>query len=155
MVMSKRKIQQSHHWYRDSRRAVKRAYGEDWKVFCGLLAATSPNCTVKANLTLARKAYSWWKQTGCVPKHGFMRAHWLNIHRVIQGKTRLGGRKVNSFYQNLLGNENPVTVDIWMMRMAGYILHEGSPRGYEYDDIEDRVKGEADSMGITPAGYLK
>ena len=43
-------------WYTLSRHAIQRHYPKDWRKFAGYLAATSVNATVKANLTLAKKA---------------------------------------------------------------------------------------------------
>ena len=136
------------NWYQDSREAVKVLYGKDWKLFCGLLAATSPNASVKANVTLARKAFMQIKDTGTITREGYIRTHYMSILAVLKHK-RPNGRKCHDLYQNLIGNEQFVPVDIWMVRYAG--LDKKSPSKFDYDYIEDRVREEAEDMGITPA----
>lgn len=136
-------------WYDDSRAAIERVYGNDARLFSALLAATSPRATIKANVTLARKAYNQYKTTGEISREGFINTHYRCLHKYITtGKMR--GRKVNSLFQNLLGNSDPVTVDIWMLRYAG-IHQRKAPTKFDYDYIEDRVKEEAGELGISPA----
>jgi hypothetical protein len=146
--LSPRQISKARSWYSDSRKAVKRSYGKEWKLFCGLLACTSPNTTVKANLTLARKAYHIIKATGSPPEAGFLPAH-IKCMKHFIGHGIPSGRKVRAFYQNLIGNESVVTIDVWMMRYAG--LDHDTPSAREYMMIQDRVREEAEEIGITPA----
>ena len=135
-------------WYSDSREAVKRVYGEDWRLFCGLLAATSARATVKANVTLARKAYNQIKDAGAIARSGFTNHHYKSINAYIK-YGRPNGRKCQGLYQNLIGNEYYVPVDIWMLRYAG--INKKIPSKFEYDLIEDRVREEAIELGITTA----
>lgn len=137
-------------WYRDSRRAVKRIYGEDWKLFCGLIAATSPNTTVKANTTLARKAYAQIKATGTVTRKGYLPCHYSSIQAVLD-TGEPNGRKCRNFYRALIGNENAVVIDLWMMRYAG--IDKRAPSKRDYDRLEEQITSEALVLGITPAQH--
>jgi len=136
-------------WYYESRRAIIRQYGQDWRLFSALLAATSPHASVKCNLALARKAYLWHK-AGILHHRGFNRTHWGNIQRAVSGLP-LSGQKVSRFYQNLIGNESVVTVDIWILRHYGYTVNSPSPKLYL--ELESRVQVEASQAGRTPAAH--
>ena len=48
-------------WYNETRKQVEFVFGEDTDLFCDMLAVTSPNTTVKSNVTLAMKAYRQYK----------------------------------------------------------------------------------------------
>jgi hypothetical protein len=138
---------QSKFWYRDSRRAIKRIYGKDWKLMCGLLACTSPRVSLKSNVTIALKAYNLIK-AGQVPDVGFIKAHSKGIAHYL--KTGLPkGRKTRPFYLNLLGQEQHVTVDLWVVRYSG-IAH-AIPNAQEHSLIVDKIKEEAERLGLTPA----
>ena len=135
-------------WYTKSREAVKRIYGQDWKLFCGLLSATSATMSVKANATKARRVYDNYKATGTISREGLMSSHYKSCLKVVEtGKP--GGRKCQSFYQNLIGNETPVTVDVWIMRLCG--LKGKQPTKKQYDQIEAEIQSQAEQLGITPA----
>ena len=136
------------NWYSDSRNAIKRQYGGDWELMCGFLAATSPKSTVKANVKLADKAYYQYKESGTVKRESFINTHHKSLLAVI-AHGEPNGRKCKALYQNLLGNENYVPVDIWMLRYAGIL--KKAPSRNEYDLIEGNIKQEAKEMGLTPA----
>lgn len=144
--MSKYETNYNSNWYELQREAIQRTYGKDWKLFCGILASTSPNSQVKANLFLAKKAYHQLKTTGLQAK-GFLGVHFNNIVNYLETGT-LSGRKVNAFYQNLIGNEIPVTVDIWIAR---YFKLKVSLTPKQYSRIERLIQHEAKKQGITPA----
>jgi len=139
----------SANWYSESRTAIKRVYGQDWKLFAALLAATSPHASVKCNLTLAKKAY-WQLREGRLARNGFNRTHWSNIQRVAQDLP-LQGQKVSRFYENLIGNEQCVTVDIWVLRH--YEIKLKSPSAKLYKQLEKLVQDEAGALGISPAHH--
>jgi len=135
------------NWYQESREAAQRIYGADWKLFCGLLAATSPRASVKANLTLATKAYNELKDGGIVRSH-FCSAHYGGIIAIVESGTPKG-RKCKSFYNNLIGHEDSVTVDRWIAR--AYRTKNDVPTRLEYDKIEHNIKEQAFYNFNTPA----
>lgn len=132
-------------WYEKQRAAIKQVYGKDWRKFCKILAATSPNATITANLTLANKAYNQLRETGKIDRTGYIHCHYTNLKRCQRGQS-LSGRKVNAFYRALVGHEDEVVVDIWMLRYAGYSVHNKR----NYDEVEYNIRREADELGITP-----
>uniref|UniRef100_A0A6M3JDS5 Uncharacterized protein n=1 Tax=viral metagenome TaxID=1070528 RepID=A0A6M3JDS5_9ZZZZ len=137
-------------WYADSREAIQVYYGEDWQLFCKLLAACSPNCSLPSNLTLAQKAYNLIKTEEELPKAGFIKAHYSQVTKMLVGDKP--GRKVGNFYQNLIGNEQAITVDVWMARYYGLKRPKAiSAKDYTY--VEDCVRMDADYAGLTPAQF--
>lgn len=56
--------------------------------------------------------------------------------------------KVFNFYKNLIGEQDRVTVDLWMARLFGY---SDAPSKSEYADIAMKVRKIAADLGITPA----
>ena len=138
------------NWYSDSRKAVKLHYGTDWRLFCKLLAATSPNCALSGNLTLAQKAYDIVKRGDDISEARFVKAHRMQLTKILSGKPC--GQKVSAFYQNLIGNENAVTVDIWIARRYGLMKPKAiSKRDYKY--VADSIRMDADFAGVTPAQW--
>lgn len=143
-------------WYKTSWETLKALYGDDAKLFAACLAATSPRQSVKSNWKLAKTAFQLVKIGGGMDR--FMLSHQRNLERIrdcwymdkrMPDRFELSGRKVNSFYQNLIGNWDLVTVDIWMLRFYGYgdrAINKGI-----YDDVEKRVRRSAKMHGLFPA----
>lgn len=137
------------NWYQESREVAQAVYGEDYELFVKCLAATSPNCTVSANVTIAGKAYVQIKSTGTVNRDSFMDTHYKGLIKVINGHLP-NGPKVSRFARNLLGDESCVVVDMWMMRAAG-IKNRKSPTSFEYKSIEKIIQLKAKRNDRTPA----
>ena len=53
------------------------------------------------------------------------------------GFNALKGMKTNSFARNIAGDENAVTIDVWMMRAAG--LNVDSPNKTQYKELSQAV----------------
>lgn len=123
------------NWYRKTRSLLMRKYGKDYKLFSALLASTSPRFQVKRNYNttllifndyLKNKnmflKYAIENKKLFIKKYKLLPAHYNNIirslsHNCINSKKLvLGGNKVNAFYNNIIGNYNHVTIDIWMLR---------------------------------------
>jgi len=135
------------NWYEQSRAKIKEQYGSDWKLFTGLIAATSAHTSLKGNVCLAKKAYEQIKEGKELT--GFMGNHVQAIKSVlVTGRPQ--GVKCRNFYQNLVGNENCVTVDLWMTRKY---LGKDSPTAKQYAQIERRIRAEAKLFGMSPAQY--
>ncbi len=131
-------------------------------MFSRLLAATSPMATIETNLALAIRAYRHIKLEGEIPTRSFIHTHVVCIRRFMdktidadhllyaKWKRYVGARKVWSLYQNLIGNEFVCPIDRWMLRYFGY---SGDTRvSVElYDKLENKIKRQAKSLGITPA----
>jgi hypothetical protein len=64
--------------------------------------------------------------------------------------TILGGQKVRSFYANIMGDVDAVTVDVWAARAAlGEFATDRIPTR-QYEAIADAYRLAADARGVTP-----
>lgn len=61
----------------------------------------------------------------------------------------LRGRKTNSFAYNIAGNMDVVTIDVWMIRAAGYSRNDANVT--MYNEMESAVMELAYSFGVEPA----
>ena len=141
-------MRQTRLWYQRSRQAIKRRYGEDWRLAAALLAAVSANNTVKSTVTLADKAYQQIKQTGTIRRESFCHSHYVSLLNVI-AEGCPNGRKCRALYENLIGNENYVPVDIWLLRYFG--IYKKQPTKAQFDLIESAIKEDAYAKGLTVA----
>ena len=64
------------------------------------------------------------------------------------GFNALKGMKTNSFARNIAGDENAVTIDVWMMRAAG--LNSDSPNKTQYKELSQAVTDVAIEYRMTP-----
>jgi hypothetical protein len=132
-------------WYDDARyqiRTVCELGGWDTPLFTGVLAVTSPRCTVRRNIriTLHRLV------NGVVPK-GTMGAiaraadNWID-RRVISGP------KVSAFYTALMGCDDGIVWDTHMINAFGIELtrFNGSARG----ECERILRIVAKRLNLTP-----
>jgi len=65
------------------------------------------------------------------------------------GIDALKGRKTNSFAKNIAGNMNVVTIDVWMIRAAGYNRLDANKS--MYDMMENVIQELSFIYGVTPA----
>jgi len=66
-----------------------------------------------------------------------------------KGIKALNGRKTNSFAKNIAGDMNVVTIDVWMIRAAGYNRLDAN-KGM-YDLMENVIIELAESYSVSPA----
>jgi len=137
-------------WYAQSRAAIQRNYGEDWRLFAGILAATSAHSGLKGNVTMARRVYLQYKATGTISPDRLMPAHYTQLQKVLE-TGRPSGQKVGAFYDALVGDESAVVVDIWMQRH--YKQPERPMSARQYKRLADKLRAEASEAGMTPARY--
>lgn len=116
-------------WYVVARRDIAdRFFGQPERAanFARLLAATSPQADVRENVRYALDALKHLESlaAGCDSDwKPWIPCHAANVRRVIEGKP-LRGPKVQAFAAALLGDDEAVVVDTWMLRAAGF----GHPR---------------------------
>ena len=134
------------NWYTESRQAVRRRFPNDWRLVLALLVATSPRATLKANVSLALKAYHQFKATGTVDRRGFVRVHHSQILLALKGEA-FCGRKCLNFHKALLGDPDAVVIDRWMMRAMGQ--PKGSPTNQQYTLLENKIRALASTLGVT------
>jgi len=143
-------------WYADATVLIKQLYGENWKLFIGLLASTSPRLHVKKNWRLADSLLTAYLNRDKKPKKwaaiisNLMPAHLLNVIRVLQGRP-IKGPKVRRFYENLTGNLSDVTIDVWICKAFGIEHGKLTPRLYKR--LEQKIRKQAENAGLYPAEY--
>ena len=127
-------------WYKRGVRSIVHVFGPDAPRFAALLAAISPRTTVEENLRMTTAAWAEWIKEGR-PMDGekihrilartakaqgddgmVLKARVYNAIRALTmadpSKIVLSGPKVDSFYNNLIGDVNEVTNDGWMAAYA-------------------------------------
>lgn len=138
--MNIKKFYKHKNWYRKTRSLLIKKYGKNYKLYAGLLASTSPRYHLKRNFRVSDIIYIEYQKNGLdfitdftanekisLKKYGILKAHYNNIIRVLDHNFKskkpltLSGLKVNSFFNNLIGNYNFVTLDVWTMR---YFNHD-------------------------------
>jgi len=156
------------NWYRKTRSLLIKKYGRDYRLFAGLLASTSPRFQIKRNYYTTLKIYSdylaspkeFLSEAIAKPlkfrKHfKLLPAHYNNIIRSLSHnftgskKLQLSGLKVNSFYNNIIGNYEYVTIDIWMLR---YFRHHKNTLGIrDYRRYTRIIRKLSGKVGMLPA----
>ncbi len=155
------------NWYSDTTIKLKNKYGEDYKIIAGLIASTSPRFDVKRNFRVALELYNEYinnkstlylllenKDAFCKCFKILGTAHYNNIKKVLyhdfQNILILGGNKVNAFYNNLIGNLEYVTIDVWILR---YFKVKKSLTNNVYNKLAKKIKKLAQADGMRPAEY--
>lgn len=143
-------------WYTDTTKLIKQLYGENWRLFADLLAATSPRSQVKKNWRTADRILSAYLNCKAEPEKYFnvlidlLSTHINNVLRALQGK-QLQGQKVYRFAENLKGNLDCITIDVWICRAYG-IEHKQLTKSV-YDKLEKRIVADAKRRKIRPANW--
>ena len=156
------------NWYRHTRSLLIKKYGKDYKLYAGLLASTSPRFSIKRNFNTADSIYmdyiknrieflQYFKdnQKKVLKKYKLLYAHYNNIIRVLENNLvknkdfKLGGLKVNSFYHNLIGHYEYVTLDIWMIKY--FKLNKGQLNIGDYKKYSRIIRKLSFKMGLYPA----
>ena len=133
------------HWYKNCTDLIKKLYGDDWELFCDILAALSPRQQIKRNWSLAVQVYDSHKQ-GDINYQGCMPCHVKNIQRAIN-REPLSGQKVSAFASNLKGDLSKVTVDMWMCKL----FNIKTLNKKLYQEVSDCITHTADLISWQPA----
>lgn len=62
----------------------------------------------------------------------------------------LGGPKVTSFFANIMGNEQAVTIDVWAARAAEGVSNKNAPSGKRYNNLADAYRMAARARNVSP-----
>lgn len=136
-------------WYTVSRNAIKEVYNTDWQLMCGLLAATSPTAHLSGNVRLANKAYTQLKCTGTVRRDSFIRTHYIGLTQLLTvGK--LNGQKTESYRLALLGDDQAIVLDRWMLR---YLSLPETISRRRYQQVAAQCRELARQSGMPPAHW--
>jgi hypothetical protein len=127
-------------WYAQSGQYLSEIFGEDFPRFAALLAATSPQTSVKSNLKNALNIWKNWDAAGRPQDHKSIVAimaqsvegdkgldsvlgAWINNSVTSLTESAddlvLSGAKVDSFMRNIMGDGEAVTADTWMANYFG------------------------------------
>lgn len=131
-------------WYQRAQDLFTDLFGaERLQLVTMLFAATSINTSLKANITLFRRALH--ELDNGLPIGNYMPNMRQQLEQIRAGK-ELTGRKINSFARSMAGDVNAVVVDIWLLRAFGM------DKKYFRKDPKDRpAPGEdPDTQNKTP-----
>lgn len=141
------------NWYANTTRMLRDVFGNDVNLVTGLLAACSPQVQLKTSWDWAMQIYKQFRQGKHPDLRMLMRCHRLNVKRVLAGEP-LQGRKVQNFYQALLGDNDAVVLDMWMLRLCKYYpRHNHNPQGGRYDRLAKCFASVARYNGYNPAEF--
>lgn len=146
-------------WYQDATKLIQQLYADDWRLFVDLLASTSPRRQVKANWRIADAILKSYRDREAKPKAfgdllaspQVLPAHLNNVIRSLQRRP-IQGQKVWRFAENLKGNLDVVTIDVWICRAYG-VDHKTELTPAVYKRLEKRIASDAKRTNATPAGY--
>ena len=62
----------------------------------------------------------------------------------------LGGPKVRSFYANIMGDEQAVTIDVWAARVAEGESNKNAPSGNRYSNLAEAYRLAARARNVSP-----
>ncbi len=143
-------------WYTDATKLIQELYGDNWRLFVDILAATSPRQAVKRN----------WRQTAAILAAyidrrnkpivfgdllaACMPAHLYNVVRALQGRP-IRGDKVSRFAANLRGDLSNVTIDVWICKAYG--IDQKKLTAKLYRRLEKRIQADANANDMLPANW--
>lgn len=146
-------IAQGLRWYADAHTTAAQLaaqYNLSIESVAGIIAALSPRITWEENV----KGASHLLRTGSDRTVAGLRANRQKAKRILRGESPssvLGGKKVTSFYRNILGDTNTVTVDTWAARAAGLTDERVKlDRKRRYEKIADAYRTLAEVEGLEP-----
>lgn len=141
------KFETRKNWYRDIFEHIQKHF-DDPELFAGLLSATSPRTSVRKSWNLSLRIYRQFRNGNDIDYTGMIPSTRRNIDRVLSGH-ELSGLKVSAFYQNLIGNYSPVTIDVWMLKFFKAENIWMTPNRYK--KLSDRITNYARKIGLHPA----
>lgn len=140
------------HWYNECEELPTELFGVEKLILCAnLFAATSINTSLKANITLFRRAL-YEIQNGLpvgsiVDSKGRQLSYLPNIQnqitRIRQGQ-ELSGRKIRAFAAAMAGDKDAVVVDVWLARAFGI-----ERRYFRQKKGAEKGRGKVRSAGVS------
>jgi len=144
-------IEQATQWYADAEAVaheivdIYKTRGMDVSLeqAASIVSAFSPRQRWSTNVRQALRFAHGDDTMRCLPNNLKMAQRALEI-----GFDALNGKKTNSFARNIAGDENAITIDIWMMRSAG--LTKDSPNKTDYSQLSEAIEKIAQETAMTP-----
>lgn len=157
-------------WYKDIELKLKEIYKSDFKLMAGLMASTSPRYSIKRNLKASIAIYQAYKKEGqalinylennkneSLKRFKILLCHYYNTIKTlkhdytIKAELELNGLKVNSFYNNLIGNYDFITIDTWILT---FFRHKTTwINKTDYKKYSNYIKGLARKEGLKGAEF--
>ncbi len=135
-------------WYKECEDLFVSIYGRDrLPLITKLFAATSINTSLKANITLFRKALHEMENN--LPFSNYLPNIKIQLERLRAGQ-ELSGRKIRSFAAAMSGDVNAVVVDIWLLR-----AFEMDKKYYRKENSTAKRRGGVRSSGATDKQYTQ
>ena len=141
-------------WYGDARETAHRLaaeYGATLDTAAGIIAALSPRQTWSGNVRAAETLLAAYALGLELPAVG-LRRNAAKAWRIAAGEDPdavLSGPKVRSFFRNILGDPDAVTVDTWAARVAGETRATFTPA--QYGRLAAAYRAAAAALGLAPA----
>lgn len=144
-------IEQATQWYADAEAVAhevvsiykSRGMNVSLEQAASIISAFSPRQRWSVNVRQALRFAHGDEEMRCLPNNLKMAKSALEI-----GFDALNGKKTNSFARNIAGDENAVTIDIWMMRSAG--IPKDSPSKKDYSQLSEAIEKIAMETALTP-----
>jgi hypothetical protein len=144
-------VEQATQWYADAEAVaheivdIYKTRGMDVSLeqAASIVSAFSPRQRWSTNVRQALRFAHGDDSMRCLPNNLKMAQRALEI-----GFDALNGKKTNSFARNIAGDENAITIDIWMMRSAG--LTKDSPNKTDYTQLSQAIEKIAQETAMTP-----
>ena len=133
-------------WYRHGTAQIEFvAHANGWEAdhLAGIMAATSPRCSVVRNIRMALH-YCHHGDIRVIPMRGVRSA--VNH---FEKTGRLRGPKTSAFFANLRGNCEPVTLDVWMA-YALKVEQSAFSRVATRERAAQRVAAAGRALGLRP-----
>lgn len=141
-------------WYDEAREVIQgfmvteESAGGDRHVLetaVGVVAATSPRLHWSRNLRVSAMILNY---PHVRPPGLLGRSYMAALAVMSKGASALSGAKVKSFYAAIMGDEEAIVVDVWMMRAAE--MEKDSPNSTDRRMIEDGVRSIARRRMVSP-----
>ena len=139
-------VVQAIQWYRDAElycRYLASNYDVSLEQACGVMSAFSPRVHWSRNKTLAEL----YLQGEATPGLGQSRRNADAV--MVQGFDALRGAKTHAFARNMYGDTDAVTIDVHMMRAAGFDDHD-APTIVQYRELSVAVRRLARKRKMQP-----
>lgn len=143
-------------WYIKAFEEIHNKYFPLHNLFIDILSATSPRKSVKANLKITETIIKAFNKGTIINKAfltniGLIRSCHQNVWRALKGQP-LSGDKVRAFAENLKGNLEAVTIDVWVKRYFK-IPDKKSLTTLQYQKLAAKIKRNAKRHKLKPAEY--
>lgn len=141
------------HWYDTASKfaqSLADTYGQPLPTCAAVIAALSPRQSWAVNRRFADAMVAEFASGASVPSQNYgLGNSTQTAWSILQGTGELGGLKVRSFYENILGDTFAVTVDTW----SGYIAMGKRAQTFtpkQYETIAQAYRNAAKLRGIHP-----